>query len=54
MLPKVPEDGKGVGTLLYNATFPIGTTVFKLSCKYISCRPHLYDTACPLILQSYL
>jgi len=29
-VPKVPAEGKGVGTLLSNATSPIGKTVFKI------------------------
>ena len=30
MLPKVQAEGKGVGTLLSNATSPMGITVFNI------------------------
>ena len=29
-VPKVPAEGRGVGTLLYNTTSTMGTTVFNI------------------------
>ena len=39
MLPKAPAQGKGVGTLLYSATSPIGTTVFLILIKVAAAHP---------------
>ena len=38
-VPKVPAEGKGVGTLLSNATSPMRTTVFKTWIKVVSTSP---------------
>ena len=41
-VPKVPAEGKGVGTLLSNATSPIRTNVFKICMKVAATPPPFF------------